>query len=247
VVAAIIGNQYFANVPLTAGANTIVVTATAPDGTQASATAQVTSSGPSPTRVTGTPLQGVAPATVSFTITSDRPIQSVEGNFAAGFQICFEGGESFCFEPGSFFVSPLSEPLSFTYDQPGVYEARFNITHTDGTTVTKTLRIVVQDQQQLDQQLRQVWGEMTAALVRGDKASAMQYLNLQAKEKYGPVFDVLLPEMTQILGSFSDLQSVEIDGTVGEYAVNRIINGINRIFFIYFLRDVDGVWRVDSM
>jgi hypothetical protein len=137
--------------------------------------------------------------------------------------------------------------LSFTCEQPGAYEARFNITHTDGTTVTKTLRIVVQDQQQLDQQLRQVWTGMTAALVRGDKAGAMQYLNLQAKEKYGPVFDALLPNMVQILGSFSDLESMDIDGTVGEYAVNRIIDGINRIFFIYFLRDVDGVWRVDSM
>ncbi|MGH9719773.1 MAG: hypothetical protein ACRD8O_06140, partial [Bryobacteraceae bacterium] len=135
----------------------------------------------------------------------------------------------------------------FTYDQPGAYEARFNVTHTDGTTVTKTLQIVVQDQEQLDQQLRQVWGGLTSALVRGNKAEAMQYLNVQAKEKYGPVFDALLPNMIQILGSFSNLQSVAIDGTVGEYAVNRIIDGANRIFFIYFLRDVDGVWRVDSM
>jgi hypothetical protein len=75
----------------------------------------------------------------------------------------------------------------------------------------------------------------------------MQYLSQQVREKYGPVFDALLPIMTQIPGSFSGLQTVTIDGALGEYAVNRTIDGVNRIFFIYFLRDTDGVWRADSM
>jgi hypothetical protein len=75
----------------------------------------------------------------------------------------------------------------------------------------------------------------------------MQYLNVQAREKYGPVFDALLPDMGQILGSFSDLQTMTVDSAVGEYAINRTIDGVNRIFLIYFLRDGDGVWRVDSM
>jgi PKD repeat protein len=208
------------------------VTATGTDGTQASASVQVTSSGASPTRVTGTPLQGIAPLTVTFSITSDQPIQSVNGEFAAG---------------SPFSVSPFNGTLSFTYQQPGAHTAIFNVVRADGTTVTKTLRIGVQSVEQVDQQLRQVWSGLTSALVRGDKAQAMQYLSQQVREKYGPVFDALLPIMTQIPGSFSGLQTVTIDGALGEYAVNRTIDGVNRIFFIYFLRDTDGVWRADSM
>jgi hypothetical protein len=232
VVAAISANQFFANVPLASGANTITATATVTDGKQAVSTVQVTSSGASPTRVAASAMQGLAPLGVSFTITSDREIRSVEGEFA----------------PGSpFFVSPVTGPVSFTYDRPGAYEARFTITHIDASTATRSVRIVVHDIVQLDGQIRQVWSGMTAALIRGDKAQAMQYLNHQAKEKYGPVLDALLPSMPQILAGFSALQTSTINDAVGEYAINRTIDGVNRIFFIYFLRDADGLWRLDSM
>lgn len=244
VIAAIDGNRFFATVPLAPGANTITVVATAPDGTQVSSTAEVASTGPSPTRVTASTLQGFAPLEVQFTVTSDREIQSVDGNFAVGYEVC--GGELGCHQPGLFSVS-ATEPLSFTYEEPGSYEAVFNVRHTDGTTVTKTLRIIVQNQEQIDQQLRQVWAGLTSALARGDKATAMQHLNTRAQNKYGPVFDALLPNMGTIVASFSVLQVHEIDETVGSYAVNRIIDGLNRIFFIYFIRDGDGVWRLDSM
>jgi hypothetical protein len=245
VIAAIDGNRFFATVPLAPGTNTVTVVATVTDGTQVTATVEVTSSGPSPTRVTASTLQGFAPLEVRFTLTSDREIQSVDGNFALGYQVC--GGEGGCYEPGVFSVSPVTEPLPFTYQEPGSYEAVFNIRHTDGTTVTKTLRIVVQNQEQLDQQLRQVWSELAGALTRSDKAAAMRYLSGPAQAQYGPVFDALLPAMPQILVSFSQLQTVSIDGKVGEYAVNRVIDGVNRVFFIYFHLGTDGVWRLDSM
>jgi len=33
----------------------------------------------------------------------------------------------------------------------------------------------------------------------------------------------------------------------GEYAVNRIVNGANQIYLIYFWPDANGIWRIDSM
>lgn len=244
VIAALSGNQFFAAVPLVPGANTLTIVATAPDGASATSTVQVTSSGPAPTRVTASALQGFAPLNVSFTVTSDRPIESVEGNFAVGFQVCAEG---FCFEPGLFFVAPVTEPIVFTYDQPGTYQAVFNIRHNDGTSVTKTLRIVVQSQDQVDQLLRQTWAGFTTALVNGDRAGALQFFNETARPRYAPVLETLAPRMSQIIASFSDLQRMRVDGEVGEYVINRLIGGVNRAFFIYFLRDNDGVWRLETM
>jgi len=34
---------------------------------------------------------------------------------------------------------------------------------------------------------------------------------------------------------------------VAEYAVNRTIDDERYLFLVYFLRGVDGVWRLDSM
>ena len=88
---------------------------------------------------------------------------------------------------------------------------------------------------------------MNDALLAGDKATAMQYLNTQAQEKYGRVFDALMPNMPQIIASYSPLQRGSISSSVGEYAINRTIQGANRIFLIYFLHDSNGLWRIDSM
>ena len=86
------------------------------------------------------------------------------------------------------------------------------------------------------------------ALTAGDKARAMQYLDpRRSQQRYGPVFDVLLPSMPQIAATFSDPQSVSLSDGIGEYAINRTINGENRIFFIYFGLNGDGVWRLGSM
>ncbi len=50
-----------------------------------------------------------------------------------------------------------------------------------------------------------------------------------------------------IVASFSAPQLVSGSGDIGEYVVGRTIGGVNQIFFIYFMRDIDGVWRLDSM
>ncbi len=246
VVAAQDGNRFYALMPLQAGANTLTVIVTAIDGRSATQTLSVTSTGPAPVRVSASPFQGLPPLTVTFTIVSDRPIQLVEGNFAFGFQICSGGTEVFCFQPGRFSITPNTVPasLSFTYEQPGVYEAQFNVIHADGTTVTKSVSIFVQN---TDQQLQQIWNTAILALARRDTVQALQYFNTQAQAKYGPVFNALLPNLPQIVASFSAPQLVSSSENIGEYVVGRKINGTNQIFFIYFLRDTDGVWRLDSM
>jgi hypothetical protein len=88
---------------------------------------------------------------------------------------------------------------------------------------------------------------MNEALVRGDKSAALTYLNEGAKRKYLPVFEALKPEFPQIVASYSPLRRVSISEDIGEYAIVRSFNGQNRLYLVYFLRDADGVWRMDGM
>lgn len=244
-VATLVGGQFFATVPLIPGPNTITVTATAPNGGSSSTNIQVTSTGPGATNVSASQTTGFGPLTVAFTVTSDRPIQRVEGNFAPGLQVCNRFG---CVEAGVFNVSPLTGPLSFTYTQPGAYEARFDVIHTDSTTVTKTVRIVIQDLEQLDQHLKQVWSGFVQTLTARDKAAAMNVLTQSAQARYAPVFDALLPALPAVAASVSAPQRTQITETLGEYAVTRPgADGTLRLFLIYFLRSSDGVWLLDSM
>jgi hypothetical protein len=88
---------------------------------------------------------------------------------------------------------------------------------------------------------------MNTALLAGDKATALSYLTPRAQVKYSPVFDVLLPHMPEILASYSPIRWVSASAEVSEYAINRTINGKNHLFLIDFLKDADGVWKLDAM
>ena len=119
---------------------------------------------------------------------------------------------------------------------------------TDATSpIYVTSPVEVLDGVAMDTMFTAVWNAMNIALVAGDKDTALGYLTDSAKEKYGPVFDALLPYMPDIIGSYSSLQRVSISSHVADYAINRTINGEDRIFLISFLKEDDGVWRIDEM
>ena len=235
VVAAIVGNTFTsANVPLQPGNNTLTVTLTAsPSNQTTTQTLSITSTGPAPIEVLASPTQGMAPLSVTFTINNrtGNAIQSVQADYSG---------------TGSFAgVDPKT--LSNSYTASGIYQAAFVITDSTGASYQQTVPIAVQDTAQIDQMLQTTWWGFTTALAAQDTTQALQYFNAQAQQKFQSVFQTLATDLPQIVGSFSAPQLVSVTDEIGEYAINRTIDGVDRIFFIYFVRDVDGIWRIDEM
>jgi len=238
VVAAIdsSGNFYANGIQLTTGTNTITATLTTLDGQVTTQSVVVSSTGPGAIKVAATPSAGLAPLSVVFEIAPriGVAIQKVEFDIDGN---------------GSVEQTLIAEPWTTTaiYSGSGIINTVVRVTDTSGVVYTQSIPIVLTNPTALDQMLRAVWNGMKTALTAGDKARAMQYLDASAQQRYGPVFDILLPSMPQIAATFSDPQSVSLSDGIGEYAINRTINGENRIFFIYFGRNGDGVWRLGSM
>jgi len=235
VAAAVTGNAFTAAaVPLQLGANTLTVTAITLDGQTATQSVTVTSTGPAPIQVVADTAQGLAPLKVNFTV------KNTSGKGLVGTQADFTGSGSFSF------FSP-SSPISNNYTVPGTYQANFIVFDNSGVSVQQTITIVVQDPAQIDQMLQTTWTGFASALAARDTAQATRYFSSQVQDKYQATFQALNASLPQIVGSFSQLQLMSVSGGVGEYAVNRVIDGINRIFLIYFLQNIDGVWRIDAM
>jgi len=97
-----------------------------------------------------------------------------------------------------------------------------------------------------DTMFQLIWDEMNSVLVNSDVQSALENLTLSAQEKYEPVFNNLLPNMEEIVDSYSDLERVYISPTLAQYALSREINGEGRIFFILFVNTENG-WLISSM
>ena len=76
---------------------------------------------------------------------------------------------------------------------------------------------------------------------------ALNYLSAEARAKYGPVFDVLMPSYGPIAASFSEPLRGDLQKDSAEYVIVRNRGGVNQAYFIYFTRDANGVWLLDSM
>jgi hypothetical protein len=99
----------------------------------------------------------------------------------------------------------------------------------------------------VDRSVQAVWGAMNEALASGDKAAAMGYLSEQARETYGPVFEALMPRMGEIVASYSVPKRSLVTGDYAEYGVNRVINGVNRVFMVGYATDALGRWTLEAM
>ncbi len=209
----------------------ITATITTLAGNTATRSMTVTSDGIAPAiNISVDKAEGIAPFTANF---------SIAGVGATIVNVSVSGGAAT--------MAHIGNVYSLTFPNPGTYTTSFSVTDSQGNAASKDFMIVVQDMSQMDMKLKALWSGMNTALIAGDKATALAYLSSTAQAKYVPVFDALMPDMQRIVSSCSVPQAGSISQEVGEYAINRVIDGINHVFFIYFLKGGDGVWRLDSM
>lgn len=145
-----------------------------------------------------------------------------------------------------FTTNKEQESFTTTYIQPGIYHPSITVT-TDIEVYQKEIVILVQSRESMIQMFTANWNGMNNALVQGDINTALSYMDGFGKKQYGPVFEVLKDKMPQIVQSYSQPQGVLITNSVGELAINRLYQGQNRIYFIYFMRDKDGLWKLHNM
>lgn len=94
-----------------------------------------------------------------------------------------------------------------------------------------------------------VWDGLRSALLAGNRTAALEYVAVGSRERLDRVFADLMPTMGEVFASLYNLKRVNIEEEVAEYFVNQKEDGTNRemAFFIYFVKDGDGVWRISTL
>lgn len=146
------------------------------------------------------------------------------------------------------FIDDLSNPVgTHTYTDPGLYQVTVTGIDTNGVAYPQNLRLIVQDGAAIDSEVRACWQNVITGLSGNNIGQVLDEMTSAARETYEPVFSALQDELPTIASSFSELQLVDINTNYAEYAINRMIDGENRLFLIYFVRDRDGNWKLDRM
>lgn len=224
------------DVALTPGANTLIAVARDTEDHIFSIEIPVTSDGENPLlTLSVSDAVGIAPFRARFEYQDNRD------ETIAGLTVDFDGDGTTDFEGRG------DDLLEYVYSEPGTYTATIRVTDSTGGIEEASTFITVLDPVSLKNLHQSIWNGMNAALTTGDIETALQYLTGSARKRYQRVFEQLLPHISQIISSYSPLQQLSISSSIGEYGVNRQINGETKVFLIYFLLDTDGVFRLESM
>ena len=230
------GNFAANNVPIASGANTFTITLTTAEGQSVTQTQLVNSSATAPMQIYVDPDVGFAPATFTISVrnrTTHRLASVAYTNLGSG-----------QFDSSKATQTSLGTVM---YGVPGLYTPTFTVTDDIGNRYTQTLALLVRDRLTLDRTLKTVWQRFRNALMIGSKPAAIQFLTSGAQETYGPTLDALLPHMPTIVSTWSLPQASLVDEAFAEYGINKVIDGIDRVFLIDFVLDDGGIWRIDAM
>jgi hypothetical protein len=85
---------------------------------------------------------------------------------------------------------------------------------------------------------------MKDALRQGDLTRALDAMTLDARDPYRDLLTALTIPLSQIDQALTDPTLVELDENRAEYQMVRMDNGEATSYFVLFVRDVDGVWRL---
>lgn len=230
------GHFFVNNLPLVNGANTLTVILTTQDGQTTTLTRTVTSTGTAPMQIYADPDADFAPAAFTIRVSgrTGNPITNVSYLNLGGGQL------------DSAIVDQTTLG-KINYASPGIYMPSFVITDSAGNTYTQSLAIMVRDKAVLDQMLKTMWADFGGALAIGDVASATKFLSGNAQVRYGSALVQIAPSLPTAIASWEAPQTGALGNQISEYTVRRMVRGTKHVYFIYFLRDPNGIWQLDLM
>ncbi len=229
------GKFVFNNLPLEFGSNSVEITLTTLSGQSISQNLTVTSTGDSPFQIVVDPGEGMAPLQTKLRY-------SARAGSVASFRVDNLGSGSL---DSSQFGPEVLGVLNFA--TPGIYQPLITVVYDGGLTYTQALSVIVRDPAAVDQGFLWMLSDFTTALKHEYKSAAMPLLSAPMQAKFGPIFDTLGPTLPHAMETFKGFGAIYLGAEIASYAVKRQSIGKTKIYMLDFLRDLDGVWRIDSM
>jgi hypothetical protein len=239
VVAMVDGDHFVAShVRLAEGENTITAAAVDTFGHTASAsiTVNAETSGDY-VRITADPESGVSPLESTL---------KIEASFSfANSTVTYTG-------PGTvqFVSNPAPSEYRVRITTPGLYEFTGEVTDEESNVYTEAVKVLVIDAQALDAMLREKWSRMKDALIAADVQKALTSFHSGTKSDYDDIFSALGTQLPGIASAMREVEPVYFDEKVAKYRIKReeMVQGkmYDISYYIYFVRDSNGLWQIES-
>ena len=234
IVATVYGNQFVANhLPLAEGLNTITAIATDSEGKAASTSITVNAvTAGEYIRLTANIESGISPL---------EAVLSVDGTFSIESSDISSSGPT---QPE--LLESTADEYRVRMTTEGIYYITASSTGTDNILYQDTIAIIVLNQAQMDTLIRGKWEGMKGALMNNDIEGALDYFSNASKDEYREIFELLNSELRTIAAAMREITMSEVMGNTIEYYIKRFQRGVDISYFIYFVRDEKGMWRING-
>jgi PKD repeat protein len=220
------------NVTLKPGTNIIEATAIVPSGQKYKNTITVTADGIlKPIRISASKTSGIAPLTTYFSVDPfiKYSITSYEMDFDGDRNIDYTG-------------TSLNDK-SFTFSIEGIYYPTVTATDSQDNAYTETIGIVVMSKVEMDKLLKSKWAALKTALETKNLQGALHNISVDSQSLYRYNISLLednLPMMSQ--NFLTDIVLEDIYEGIAKYQMSTP-DGSS--FYIEFIQDYDGIWRIN--
>jgi hypothetical protein len=106
------------------------------------------------------------------------------------------------------------------------------------------------DQATLDGILRAKWNAMKSALIAGDNQKALGCFHSGTKSNYDEIFSALGTTLPGIASAMGEISPVYHRDRISKYRIRReeVVQGqtYNITYYIYFVKDSNGLWQIES-
>jgi nitrogen fixation/metabolism regulation signal transduction histidine kinase len=118
----------------------------------------------------------------------------------------------------------------------------------DGNVYQDTIVITVLSRIEMDRMLKAKWERMNTALANQDVEKASTYYSGETKKIYTDLFNALYAYLPQIVQEMQEIQMIYLKNNTAKYRMrqNELYGGrnITLAYYIYFVIDKDGVWKI---
>ena len=239
VLAEVQGSDFTAIVPLQIGQNILTAVATTVDGFQVQTSITInTTVQQEVIRFTATPASGILnPLTNILEVTLEAEAYLLNPVSSYSWDLNGDGAPE---------IAGTEAKITAQYQFPGLYFPTVTVMDTQGNSYSDITIVNVLSREAMDALLRSKWEGMKTALGQGNISDALNYFVTDSREEYREIFELLAPQLPALVSAMREINMVEVTGNMAEYCIKRFQRGVDISYFIYFIRDENGIWRISS-
>jgi hypothetical protein len=117
-----------------------------------------------------------------------------------------------------------------------------------GTLYQDSMGIEVLSEAELDSLLRNKWGGMKGALANQNVDEALNYFAEESRQLFSEIFAALYTQLPQIAQEMQDIQLIYSKNNTSKYRIRKTESYGGQMltitYYIYFIVDRDGIWRI---